>query len=204
MGYYKNSYKSESIDVIGVLATDEEIQEETGKSTDSSVFVNPNSGYIHYYIKLISRIPGLNTYGGSSTYFMGYLSCINGYEDKDNVNDTNEVREEKFREFFKEFFFIFNFEQPSQGAKFCKLSNAHIVKKKTNNKELYIPIPFFNCTQDKMKKKGCINYKEFVSFIKKEKNIGTITGFKNVENSPFFIIWQEDDKTIAIGPFKAR
>lgn len=206
MEYSKKINQLSPIDVIGVLATDEEIQEETNKIGASSIFVNRNTGFIHYYIKLISRVTELNTYNASSNYFMGYLSCIKGYEDKDNINENDEVRIQNFKDFFKEFYFVFNFEQPSLGGKFCKITSAHIVKKKSklNDKQLYIATPIFTPMNDTIKyKEKSRNYKEFMDHIKEKRRMDFIEGYKINENTSFCIVWQDDEKTIAIGPFKA-
>lgn len=189
--------------VIGVLATDEEIQEETNRIDATSVFVNRNTGFIHYYIKLVSRGTGLNTYNANSNYFMGYLSCIQGYEDKDNIDDDDDVRVKNFRDFFKEFYFIFNFEQPSSNGKFCKITSAYIVKKKSklSNKELYISTPIFTPVYEANYK----HYKDYQEFLlDTEGKIELPEGVRINENASFFIVWQDDEKTLAIGPFKAN
>lgn len=213
MEYYKKDNPIQSIELIGILATDEEVSNETGQRAGKSVYINSNNQSLHYHIKIISRIQGLNTYNTSNDLFMGYLSCIKGYEDKDNMNEEDSTRVKNFKDFFENFIFIFNYERPSPGGKFCKISRATVIKKKDllNRKELYVATPLFTPasvvenweTANRIKlNRSYNNYEEFLSYIKEKKKLGKVIGYNIKESIPFFVIWQDDEKTVAIGPLK--
>ena len=206
-------YYNNKIDLVGVLATDEEVQEQTGMRDSSSVFVNQKSGHIHYYIKLISQGAKLDTNQTSNNLFMGYLSCMDGYEDRDDSSEPDLIRVEKFKQTFEKFAFIFTYTKPRGEAMFCKVEKAYLVKKKERNEddlEPHISVPVFSPREDtKAWEKGkhtplyrhYDTYEEFMDKINANKPIGNVEKYHAKDTSPKVIIWRDDRRTVAIGLF---
>lgn len=201
----------ENIDVVGVLANDEEIKRVMGRSTKSSIFI-PSSGVLHYHIKKLSK-EKINTYSADENYFMGYISCIKGYFEEENTGLSGEDRIAQFQNFIEQFVLIFHYIQPGAVlAPFCKVSDMSVVKKPKNfqRNTVYGAIPIFQPYQDTeiWEREQRINlkrdYGNIAAFIKKileHEETGKVVGMCEPEKNREIILWQDAENILAIGPF---
>lgn len=202
----KNNYN----EYIGVLATDEEVANALGDSGKQSVFINRQDD-IQYYVKAISL-------DAPTRLFVGYVSSINdnaAYNLDGNTYYDREERAEAFRAKLSNYLFLFNsktVDYGAEGKKIHKINRAYLIAKPGAMKDddSFVSLPVFspNCdtnaweynTGAKLNREYS-NYDGFIEAIKQGKDVGRVSHYDNTDN-PRFVIWQDDDKFCAIGPFK--
>lgn len=202
MDYYDTEY-------IGVLATDDETAAALGNSEKQSVFINSND-YIQYYVKALSI-------DAPTRFFAGYISSINdnqAYNLDSSTSDSVRVRVESFRKKLADYLFIFNSRSSGDSKKFYKINRANLIKKTggIDCENAFIPIPVFSPsnfsnaweynTGTKLERRYQ-DYHEFISYIKSGKSVGKVAYHDNSE-CPRFIVWIDNDRTCAVGPFKSN
>lgn len=196
------------MDLIGVLATNEEVQKATERDHSQSVFIN-KGGDIQYYVKMISRVPKPENFPVTNKLFTGYMNSISDYENFDNVSNNEEQRIEDFRNYFSKYLFVFNYRQ---NYEYFKLDRANITKKIAPYKDgdEFIAVPVFSAkenTDDWESKniklfRSYNSFEDFITCIKSGQTIGKVDNFEYEENTPDFLIWKDDKKVVAVGPFK--
>ena len=202
------------IDLVGVLATDEEIINATGVSNRNSVFI-PSSGVLHYYVKKLSN-DKIETFSADENFFLGYISCIKEYAELENLSFVEEDRIQEFQAFIEQFVVIFHYMRPGGVfAPFCKVSDISLVKKpkqfQRNSSYHAVPIfePFANLLERVHRQSErflgkFLNLADFLQKVQSQSPLGQVVGISNVEDLPDFILWKDDDRVLAIGPFQKK
>ena len=196
---------------IGILATDDETSKALGSYDRKSVFIN-NQVEIQYYVKALSV-------DAPARLFAGYISCINdnaSYNlDDSSSEDSRDERVAAFKTKIDNYLFLFNSKPASTGAdgkKFHKINRANLIGKPAAFKETdaFVPVPVFSPQQDvnaweyntgaKLNREYS-SYDEFIERVRSGKSIGRVSHYDN-SDCPKFVVWIDDDKTCAVGPFK--
>ena len=202
----KNNYN----EYIGVLATDEEVSNALGDSGKQSVFINRQDD-IQYYVKAISL-------DAPTRFFVGYVSSIYdnaAYNLDGNTYYDREERVEAFRAKLSNYLFLFNsktVDYGSEGKKIYKINRADLIAKPGAMKgdDSFASVPVFSPNRDTNAweyntgaklNRMYTDYAGFVDAIKQGKDVGRVSHYENVDY-PRFVIWQDDDKLCAVGPFK--
>lgn len=201
----------ENIDVVGVLANDEEIKKVSGISTKSSIFI-PNSGVLHYHVKKLSK-EKVNTYYADEDYFIGYLSCIREYFEEENTAMSDEERIERVHDFLKQFIFVFHYMQPGAVfAPFCKVADMALVKRPKNFQRdtVYRAVPMFQAYPETEEwerkqrtdlKRNYGNVSAFLDRVLNHQDLGRIVGMPEPEKNREIVLWQDSENILAVGPF---
>lgn len=202
------------IDLVGVLATDEEIIGATGVSNRNSVFI-PSSGVLHYHVKKLSE-DKIETFSANENFFLGYLSCIKEYDEIENLALVEDDRIQAFQRFIEQFVIIFHYMRPGGVfAPFCKVSDISLVKKpkqfQRNSPYHAVPIfePYGNLVERELRQaergnRNFVNLADFFQKIRNQNPLGQLSGISSVETLPDFILWKDEDKVLAIGPFQSK
>ncbi|UXR33018.1 hypothetical protein [Staphylococcus simulans] len=101
----KNNW--ENVDLIGVIATPEEVSSVYGKE---NIFVN-NNNYIQFYVKVISTTPYDYPVQNNKSK---YISCFSSHLKNiytDDLSESNEKRIRDFDEYIQDKFICFNVEE---------------------------------------------------------------------------------------------
>lgn len=198
---------------IGVLATDAETAAALGGDEKQSVFINRQDD-IQYYVKALSV-------DAPTRLFTGYISSINdnsAYHLDDSLSGvySSNKRVDAFKLKLKNYLFLFNSKSTNtgvEGKKFYKINRADLIEMPAAMKEddAFVAVPVFSSqqsvnaweynTQVKLNREYS-NYDEFIEFIKMGKSIGRVSHYDN-QDCPRFIVWNDEDKLCAIGPFKS-
>ena len=202
----KNNYN----EYIGVLATDEDVAHALGDSSKQSVFINRQDD-IQYYVKAISL-------DAPTRLFVGYVSSINdnaAYNLDENTFYDRGEREEAFRAKLSNYLFLFNsktIEFGAEGKKIHKIHRADLIAKPgaMKGEEFFVSVPVFSPNSETNAweyntgaklNRSYADYQGFLDAIKQGKDIGRVSHYDNVDY-PRFVVWQDEDKFCAIGPFK--
>ena len=203
----KNNYN----EYVGVLATDEEVASALGDSGKQSVFINRQED-IQYYVKAISL-------DAPTRLFVGYVSSINdnaAYNLDGNGYYDREERAEAFRAKINNYLFLFNtktIDFGSEGKKIHKINRADLIAKPgaMKTEDSFVSVPVFSPSSytnaweynsGAKLNRNYDNYDGFIEAIKQGRDIGRVSHYENVD-SPRFVIWQDEDKFCAVGPFKS-
>ena len=202
------------IDLVGVLATDHEIINATGVSNRESVFI-PSSGVLHYYVKKLSD-DQVETYSADKDFFLGYLSCIKEYEEVEKASMVEEDRIQSFQEFIDQFVIIFHYMRPGGiYAPFCKVSDISLIKKpkQFQRGSHYHAVPIFEPysnvvewekSQQQRLLRNFLHIAEFLQRLREQRPVGHVLGISDVESLPDFVLWKDETKVLAIGPFHTK
>ena len=199
------------IDLIGILATDDEIIGETGVIEKTSIYI-PSSKELHYHIKMLSN-EQIETYTANKKFFLGYLSSIKEYTKNENEIMDDDDKIEQFRKFIEKFIVVFHHTKPGAAiAPFCKISDMSLVKRPKNfdRNTMYQAVPVFEPYfmmrewEEGNRLQLRRDYEDLPSFLFKllaGKHIGKVVGMQNTEEVPDFILWKDEQAVLAIGPF---
>lgn len=196
---------------IGVLATDEETAKALGNAGKKSVFIN-SQVEIQYYVKALSV-------DAPARLFAGYINSINdnaAYNlDDSSSEDSGDERVAAFKSKIGNYLFLFNSKPASTGVdgkKFHKINRASLIGKPAAFKETdaFVPVPVFAPQKDvnaweyntgaKLNREYG-SYEEFIERIRSGKSVGRVSHYDNAD-CPRFVVWTDEDKTCAVGPFK--
>lgn len=212
MAYYNNNYSTNYNDFIGVLATDDEIQNLLGDYSKKSVFINSQND-VQYSVKALSE-------GAPSLFFTGYLNSI---IDNDSLNldssgfyyDYTDKRTAVFREQVQNYVFVFNcystISGKGDGKKFYRISKADLLPRPImiSAKDAFVAVPVFspsNMTSDweydtnTHLKRSYNSYEGFLSCLQEGTSVGSLH-YSMSGDCPKFVVWYDVDKLCAIGPF---
>lgn len=195
----KNNW--EKVDLIGILATEEEINKAYNKE---NIFINSNDS-IQFYIKLISTTP--YDYPNLD-YKTKYISCFSTslYDFyKDDTNKTESERISDFYNYIYDKFVCLNVEQKEDYTILNKyFYNGHIkeVLSRPENIEradVLHPVPIFN------KNNASNDIDGFLSDLSKNLKFGNNTHIsKELDDAPEIIFYEDDNKDIyTLGEIKS-
>lgn len=199
------------VDIVGVLATDEEIRAVTGASGKSSIFI-PASGVLHYHVKKIAQ-EWVDTYHADRDYFLGYISCIKEYTQVDDFGKPDVDRIQAFKDFLEQYVLIFHHMEAASVAPFCKVSDMTILKKPKgfDSHVAYRSIPMFAPYEDLvvyhtvdslLRKREYTTLKQFIEKLQSGESVGTVTGMTLPEEHTEFFLWKDSEYILAVGPFR--
>lgn len=202
----KNNYN----EYIGILATDEEVSSALGDSSKQSVFINRQDD-IQYYVKAISL-------DAPTRLFVGYVNSINdnaAYNLDENAYYNWEERVDAFKAKLSNYLFLFTSKTIDfgvDGKKIHKISRADLIAKPGAMKsdDSFVSVPVFSPNKDTNAweyntgaklNRTYSDYEGFIDAIKQGRDVGRVSHYENMDY-PRFVIWQDDDKFCAVGPFK--
>ncbi|UJS27849.1 AAA family ATPase [Macrococcoides canis] len=172
-------------DLIGVLATADEIHKENGRD---NIFVN-NENSLQFLIKIISTNP-------EGFPNIKYVNCFTSTWEEDfsfidDVHMTKEERKQKLEDMLEEHLIIFNVEEKftNKHDKVYNAKNVRLVKKNKsyNNSMFFHPLPVFNS-----KISDVNNFERFLLNIKEKRFLGKIDKIMtDNDETPEFIVWEE-------------
>lgn len=195
---------------VGILATDEETAAALGDSKKGSVFIN-RQDEIQYYVKALSI-------DAPARLFTGYINSINdnaAYNLDDSSSETYQSSErvDAFKSKIGNYLFLFNSRSMNVGAegkKFHKINRTDLIAKPAAFKDTdtFVAVPVFSpivnaweySTEAKLER-DYADYESFIDRIKSGKSIGRVSHYDNTD-CPRFIVWSDDNRLCAIGPFK--
>ena len=197
---------------IGILATDEETAAAMGDSKKVSVFIN-NQVEIQYHVKALSI-------DAPARLFTGYINSINdnaayNLDDSTSEEYQSNGRVEAFRSKIGNYLFLFNSRSSNvanDGKKFHKINRADLIAKPAAFKDtdLFVAVPVFSPqpmlnvweynTGAKLHR-DYSDYRGFIDRLKNGKSIGRVSHYDS-SDFPRFIVWNDDEKLCAVGPFK--
>lgn len=200
-------------DFIGILATDEETAAALGDSEKRSVFINRQDD-VQYYVRALSL-------EAPTRLFTGYVNSINenaAFNLDDNsggVYRTYEERSDAFRAKLENFLFLFTSKVVNTGVdgkKFHKINRAHLIPRPAAIKDTdaFVSVPVFapkqsatdwEYTTGAKLDRSYSTFDEFINRIRNGESIGRVSHFDNTD-CPRFIVWNDDNKLCALGPFK--
>ncbi|WP_394877501.1 McrB family protein [Mammaliicoccus lentus] len=188
-------YKWEKVDLIGVLASSEDIRRVYDKE---NIFIN-NEGYIQFYIKLISTTPYDYPDQNNRTK---YISCFSSRLTpfyKDEVNKSDEERIEDFLEYIRNKFVLLNVEQKEDHTILNKYYyNGHVKEilpqyENFNNNQTLHPVPLFNSEI------SAKSFEEFLEDLRGNKKVGNIKNLSSEsEDLPQYLFYSDEKLNIYV------
>ena len=197
---------------IGVLATDAEVAAAMGDSKKESVFIN-SQVEMQYYIKALSA-------DAPARLFAGFINSINdnaayNLDDSSSEMYRSSERVESFKSNIGNYLFLFNSRSTNvgnEGKKFRKINRADLIAKPAAFKDtdVFVAVPVFSPQQSvnaweyntgAKLTRDYSDYSGFIDRIKNGKSIGRVYHYDS-SDCPRFIIWNDDERLCAIGPFK--
>ncbi|WP_416828961.1 McrB family protein [Ectobacillus polymachus] len=183
--------------LLGVLATNEEIENEFHKS--KSVFVN-SQNTVQFWIKKVSTKPN---HIGNATYFACYATDLQRFGFEDQVKMLDHERERELRSFLDNYLFVFRPAKKATATQDIFLAKETELVRKADSfrsNDRFEPVPVFS------ENKHGYTFQEFCKRIIMKKHVGKIEKFSvDTNESPRFILWKEDEeKTYVIGPFTSH
>ena len=187
----------EKIDYVGVLASDEEVQQSgTGRF---SVFINSND-VLQFNVKIISQSPGE---APNYRYFVGYSNKFSEFRDNNSFDE--DIRREEYAEELDKWFIGFNYKKNYNGfpviERVMKKSKLSTYKEGNN----YFTVPTYR-KGDRIDSEDFVysSIDDILTRIKGNKYVGPIDGFVNDASTPQYIIWDDGIDKYAIGIFNAH
>ena len=197
---------------IGVLATDAEAAAAFGDSKKGSVFIN-SQDEIQYNVKALSM-------DAPARLFTGYINSIkdNAAYNLDDLSSElyrSSERVDAFKSKIGNYLFLFNSRSMSvgtEGKKIHKINRADLIAKPAAFKDTdaFVAVPVFSPQQSvnaweyntgaKLNREYA-DYEAFIDRLKSGKSIGRVSHYDNPD-CPKYIVWSDDEKLCAIGPFK--
>ncbi|MCG9803882.1 McrB family protein [Staphylococcus argenteus] len=195
----KNNW--EKVDLIGILATEEEISKAYSKQ---NIFINSND-FIQFYIKLISTTPYDYPNLDNKTKYIACFSTSLYDLYKDDTSKSQTERINDFYNFIHDKFVCLNVEQKEDYTILNKyFYNGHIKEvlprpSKIKQADVLHPVPIFN----KSNASNDINsFLHDLSKNSKFRNNSHIS--KELDDTPEMIFYEDDDNDIfAIGEIKS-
>lgn len=183
------SYKWEKVDLIGVLASSEDIRRVYDKE---NIFIN-NGGYIQFYVKLISTTPyDYPSQNNRTKYISCFSSSLTPFY-KDDVNKTDEKRINDFLDFINDRFVLLNVEQKEDHTILNKYYyNGHVKEvplqsENLNNDQILHPVPLFNS------KVSTNSFEIFLEELRNNKKVGNIKNLSSEhEDIPQYLFYSDE------------
>lgn len=187
--------KKWDIDFLGVLPTNEETYEITGRH--KTVFVN-SQNYLQFFIKVINETP--ETFPRNQTLFTCYSTELEKYGFQENFHESEFNRVNELNEFLMDSLVLF---KPSKKV----LSNHEEVYNATEIRliprldsykasQQFKAIPIFSKSLNKM------TQEEFGDSLMQGKYVGTAKGISiEPDDTPSIVLWKEEDTYTAYGLF---
>ncbi|MEB7434518.1 McrB family protein [Staphylococcus pasteuri] len=195
----KNNW--EKVDLIGVLATEEEINKAYNKE---NIFVNTNDS-IQFYIKLISTTPYDYPNLDNKTKYIACFSTSLYNLYKDDTSKSHTERIEDFHNFIHDKFVCLNVEQKEDYTILNKyFYNGHIKEvfprpSKIEQADVLHPVPLFNNSN------AAGDMDEFLNDLSKNFKVGNNSHIsRELDDAPEIIFYENNDNDIfAIGEIKS-
>ena len=191
--------KKWNVDILGVLATAEEMDYFLGKN---EVFIN-NTDTLQFYIKILSQEPD---------NFPRHIKLVTCYADElvnwgfeDDITLPRDKRVERLKDFLKDVVIVFRPEMRKGQAQreFYVAKDVQILPKNDSfrNTLKFIPIPIFSNDKNSSNR----SKDEFEEALKKPSYVGKNNQVSQEENdTPNFVVWKEGEKFIAYGEFESH
>lgn len=195
----KNNW--EKVDLIGILATEEEISKAYNKQ---NIFINSND-FIQFYIKLISTTPYDYPNLDNKTKYIACFSTSLYDLYKDDTSKSQTERINDFYNFIHDKFVCLNVEQKEDYTILNKyFYNGHIKQvlprpSKIEQADVLHPVPIFN------KSNASNDINSFLHGLSKNSKFGNNSHIsKELDDTPEMIFYEDDDNDIfAIGEIKS-
>lgn len=195
----KNNW--EKVDLIGILATEEEISKAYNKE---NIFINSND-FIQFYIKLISTTPYDYPNLDNKTKYIACFSTSLHDLYKDDTSKSHYERINDFYNFIYDKFVCLNVEQKEDYTILNKyFYNGHIKEvlprpSKIEQADVLHPVPIFN------KSNASNDINSFLHDLSKNSKFGNNSHIsKELDDTPEMIFYEDDDNDIfAIGEIKS-
>ncbi|OEK79677.1 hypothetical protein AST03_06855 [Staphylococcus equorum] len=189
----KNNW--EKVDLIGILATEEEINKAYNKE---NIFINSND-YIQFYIKLISTTPYDYPNLDNKTKYISCFSTSLYDVYKDDTNKSHVERINDFYDFINDKFICLNVEQKEDYTILNKyFYNGHIKQvlpqpSDLTNADVLHPVPVFN--EDNAAK----DIDSFLNALAKNLKVGNNSHIsRELDDAPEMIFYEDSDKDIFV------
>lgn len=120
---WRRKMRTDAIDWLGILATEEEIKNKIGKS---NCFLN-SKDTLQFYLKVISKMPGQSV---ETQYIVCYSNHLDNEKIRDNQAHDDNLRIKDYVSQLKNYFFRFNYEKKKDG--YLRAKNIAIVELNEN------------------------------------------------------------------------
>lgn len=195
----KNNW--EKVDLVGILATEEEINKAYNKE---NIFINSND-FIQFYIKLISTTPYDYPNLDNKTKYIACFSTSLYELYKDDTSKSQSERIDDFYNFIYDKFVCLNVEQKEDYTILNKyFYNGHIKEvlprpSKIEQADVLHPVPIFN------KSNAAKDIDSFLNDLSKNFKFGNNSHIsKELDDAPEMIFYEDNDNDIfAIGEIKS-
>jgi hypothetical protein len=183
------------IDFLGVLSTNEETYELTGRF--KTVFVN-SQNYLQFFIKVINEMP--ESFPRNQTLFTCYSTELEKYGFQENFHENEYNRVSELNEFLLDSLVLFkpNRKVLSNHEEVYKAAEIRLIPKlesyKVNGQ--FKAIPIFSRSVNQMTEE------EFVDSLIQGKYVGTAEGISiEPDDTPSIVLWNEENTYTAYGMF---
>jgi len=188
--------KKWDVDLVGMLASDDYVEEKTGRQ---AIFVNKQNS-IQFNIKLISQPPENFP---NIFLFTAYASDIEPFGFEEQYDLYEELRRDQVRQFFKDRLIVFKpyRRNTPDGKEVFKVSDVRMPIKPAGFHEnnTYTPMPIFS------KKIQGDTFETFLYKLWNKRFVGKVDNFSTEPgDTPEFILWKEEgeDTYWIIGQFE--
>ncbi|PTJ23079.1 hypothetical protein BU035_12700 [Staphylococcus simulans] len=189
----KNNW--ENVDLIGVIATPEEVSSVYGKE---NIFVN-NNNYIQFYVKVISTTPYDYPVQNNKSK---YISCFSSHLKNiytDDLSESNEKRIRDFDEYIQDKFICFNVEERHEDNYLKRtyyngrVNEILIQPNDLKDVQGLHPVPVYS------KENTGQDFEGFIKKIKNKEYVGNIYNIsKEVEDAPQLIFYKDENYNIYV------
>lgn len=180
---WRRKMRTDAIDWLGILATEEEIKNKIGKS---NCFLN-SKDTLQFYLKVISKMPGQSV---ETQYIVCYSNRLDNEKIRDNQAHDDNVRIKDYVSQLKNYFFRFNYEENRDGYLIAK--NIAIVELNENyyDGKIFTIIPMIRSKSPVFPMDRTYNtYEELELAIKNGEYISKLNKYNTLglENIPYII-----------------
>ncbi|OHR52832.1 McrB family protein [Staphylococcus sp. HMSC061G12] len=189
----KNNW--ENVDLIGVIATPEEVSSVYGKE---NIFIN-NNNYIQFYVKVISTTPYDYPVQNNKSK---YISCFSSHLKNiytDDLSESNEKRIRDFDEYIQDKFICFNVEERHEDNYLKRtyyngrVNEILIQPNDLKDVQGLHPVPVYS------KENTGQDFEGFIKKIKNKEYVGNIYNIsKEVEDAPQLIFYKDENYNIYV------
>ncbi|RCW41676.1 McrB family protein [Paenibacillus prosopidis] len=183
------------VDFLGVLSTNEETYELTGRF--KTVFVN-SQNYLQFFIKVINETP--ESFPRNQTLFTCYSTELEKYGFQENYQENEFNRVNELYEFLLDSLVLFKPSRKvlSNHEEVYKAAEIRLIPKLESYKvsQQFIAIPIFSKSVNQM------TQEEFVDSLIQGKYVGTAEGISiEADDTPSIVLWKEENTYTAYGMF---
>lgn len=191
--------KSWEVNLVGVLADSEYVEQETGHRKNA--FVN-KQGVIQFSIKVISQEPDNFP---NERLFTCFATDLEQYTFVDDRFKTDSEREDDLREFLKDFLVVFTPVKKVISYNASEVYHAkdiQLIKKAASYRydDTLVPIPIFSSKVHEY------NFEEFEERIINKKFLGKTKGISlEANDTPQYVLWEEESGLFSVlGDFESH